>query len=123
MTKFLNHPWYIRSIADLVALLMSFIMAITYKYTTNLNKDYPSYLGMFVSNIMLAINLVLASYFFHGTTYDFDPFNGILGVFGSDHFVSFFYMAVFLGFGLLWSSTLISRLFPETLIPSLTALF
>lgn len=47
-------------------------MSLTYKYTTNLNKDYPSYLGMLIVNFMMTFNMALASYFLHGTTYDSD---------------------------------------------------
>jgi hypothetical protein len=72
MKAFLHQPWYIRVIFDVIALLNSLFMSITYKYTTNLNKNYPSYLGMLIVNFMMAINLALFSYFIHGATFDTD---------------------------------------------------
>ena len=70
MLGFANYSWQFRIAIDFLALFVSFVMALSYKYTTDLNKDYPSYLGMFIVNSMIAIIMFLASYFFHGATFD-----------------------------------------------------
>lgn len=54
----------------MVTLFMSFVMAQFSQYTSNLNKDYPSYLGLSIVNFMVAILLFAASFFLHGATFD-----------------------------------------------------
>jgi hypothetical protein len=123
MIAFANYSWHFRVSLDAIALFVSFIMALSYKYSTNLNKNYPSYLGMFIVNFMIAIILFVASYFFHGASFDNDENFGIFGVFTGFHFTNFFQMSVLIGFGMLWSYAMISNLFPDPLLPSLAALF
>lgn len=72
MIGFLQYSWQVRLVVDFVALFVSLIMAISYKYTNSLNKDYPPYLGMFVVNSMVAMVMFVASYFLHGATFDKD---------------------------------------------------
>lgn len=57
---------------DALALIVSFIMALFQKYTSNLNKDYPSYIGLVIVNTMIAILMFAASFIFHGATLDAD---------------------------------------------------
>jgi len=123
MLGFSHSSWQFRVGLDFLALFVSLVMALSCKYTTNMNKNYPSYLGMFVVNFMIGIIMFLASYFFHGASFDNDENFGIFGVFTGSHFSNFFQMSVFIGFGMLWSYAMISNLFPDPLLPSLAALF
>jgi hypothetical protein len=123
MIGFASYSWHFRISIDFLALFVSFVMAISYKYTTNLNKDYPSYLGMFIVNSMIAVIMFLASYFMHGASFDNDENFGIFGLFTGSHFSSFLQISIFIGFGMLWSYAMISNLFPDPLLPSLSALF
>jgi hypothetical protein len=109
--QFTNFSWQVRVLVDVALLAVSVIMAVCYKYTTNISKCYPSYLGMLVVNSMIVVNMAFSSYLFHGATFDSDPEYGIFGIF-SDHFITFFTMSIFLGFGMLWSYAMISNLFP-----------
>lgn len=111
MIGFAKYSWEFRLGMDFLALFVSFVMAMTYKYTTTLSKDYPSYLGMFVVNFMISILLFVASFFMHGVSFDNDEGYGIFGVFTGEHFSTFFQMSVFIGFGMLWSYAMISKLF------------
>lgn len=70
MIAFSKYEWHVRVLVDIIAIFVSFVMALFYKYTTNLNKDYPSYLGMFIVNSMIAIIMFLAAFLFHGATFD-----------------------------------------------------
>ncbi len=72
MIAFAKYSWQFRVSLDFLAIFVSLVMALSYKYTTNLSKDYPSYLGMFIVNFMIAIIMFLASYFFHGASFDDD---------------------------------------------------
>jgi hypothetical protein len=101
---------------------MSAIMAYASKFTSDISSYYPSYLGMMLANFMITFNMVMASYFLHGTTFDSDHSYGIFGIL-SDHFNQFFCMCVFLGGGMFLSYALISNLYPQPLLPSLAALF
>lgn len=64
-----------------MALLVSFIMATFSQYTSNLNKDYPSYVGLTIVNFMIAILMFAASFLFHGASFDTDEDFGIFGIF------------------------------------------
>jgi hypothetical protein len=72
LISFAQYGWHVRVGMDVIALVVSLIMAMSYKYTTNLNKDYPSYLGMAIVNFMIAVVMFLAAYLFHGATFDND---------------------------------------------------
>jgi hypothetical protein len=67
----------------MVALGSSVFMMVTSKFTTDLSKIYPSYLGMLVVNLMITGNMIMFSYFLHGATFEFDDKNGILSFFAS----------------------------------------
>ena len=42
-----NYEYYTRVLIDGIAIILSIIMTITYKYTTVLNKDYTSYFAIY----------------------------------------------------------------------------
>jgi hypothetical protein len=67
--------------------------------------------------------MMVGSYFFHGSSLDFDYKFGLLGIFNAGHFVTFFQLSVVIGFGMLWSYTMISNLFSEPLLPALATQF
>ena len=50
-----HYEYYTRVLIDGIAIILSIIMTITYKYTTALNKDYTSYLGLFIVNSMIGV--------------------------------------------------------------------
>jgi hypothetical protein len=89
------------------------------KYTSDLRTYYPPFLSMFLVNTFNTINLLLIAFFFQGATFDFDPYWGIFSVFTDSHFVSFMYMAIVLAFGQMVSVFLITRMFPDPIIPAL----
>jgi hypothetical protein len=65
------------------------------------------------------VNLLLISYFFNGASFDLDPFWGIFSVINDSHFISFMYMAIVLAFGQLISVFLITKMFPDPIIPAI----
>ena len=72
MISFADYNWHLRVIVDIIALLISFVMAMFSQYTGNLNKDYPSYLGVTIVNFMIAALMFGAALLFHGATLDAD---------------------------------------------------
>lgn len=72
---------------------------------------------------MISINMTISAFFFNGATFDFDPTYGIFSIFSQKHFAGFLYMAIILCMGLVISFLLISKLFPNPIIPSLAMTF
>ena len=72
MISFAKYDWQLRVAIDTVAILVSFVMAMFSQYTSALNKDYPSYLGLTLVNYLIAIMMFGASYLFHGASLDTD---------------------------------------------------
>ncbi len=89
------------------------------KYTSDLKVYYPPFLSMLLVNVFNVINLTLISFFFNGTSFDLDPFWGIFSVFTDTHFISFMYMAIILAFGQMISVVLVTKMFPDPIIPAL----
>lgn len=74
---------------------------------------------MTIVNIFNFFNIGLLSFFFNGATFDFDSFWGILSLFTSKHFASFMYMAIVLAFGQMISVFIVTKMFPDPIIPAL----
>lgn len=89
------------------------------KFTSDLRNYYPPFLSMLLVNIFNVINMTLISYFCNGASFDYDPFWGIFSVFRDSHFISFMYMAIVLALGQIVSVVLISKMFPDPIIPAL----
>jgi hypothetical protein len=89
------------------------------KYTSDLRNYYPPFLLMLLVNVFNVINITLISFFFNGASFDFDPFWGIFSVFTDTHFISFMYMAIVLAFGQMVSVVLVTKMFPDPIIPAL----
>jgi len=89
------------------------------KYTSDLRSYYPPFLSMMLVNIFNSFNMGLITFFFNGATFDLDPFWGIFSIFTDVHFISFMYMAIFLALGQLVSVLLITKMFPDPIIPAL----
>ncbi len=51
------------------------------RYTADLKEYYPPYLSMLIINIFICINMCFAAYFFNGSTFDMDSFNGVFAIF------------------------------------------
>lgn len=67
--------------------------------------------------------MALITYFFNGGNFDFDAYWGFFSLFTEDHFTSFMYMAIILAFGQTISVFLMSRMFPDPIIPALAMCF
>lgn len=102
-----------------MAIGTSLIISEFSKFTSDLRNYYPPFLSMLLVNIFNVVNLVLISFFFNGTSFDFDPFWGIFSVFTDTHFISFLYMAIVLAFGQMVSVVLVTKMFPDPIIPAL----
>ncbi len=89
------------------------------KYTSDMRSYYPPFLSMMLVNIFNVANLILIAFFFNGASFDFDPFWGIFSVLSDSHFISFMYMAIVLAFGQMVSVFLITKMFPDPIIPAL----
>ena len=89
------------------------------RYTSDMRSYYPPFLAMLLVNVFNVLNLILISFFFNGSTFDFDPYWGIFSIFTDSHFTSFMYMAIVLAFGQMVSVFLITKMFPDPIIPAL----
>ena len=92
-------------------------------YTSDLKNHYPPYLSMIMVNSLVCINMTFSAYFFNGATFDFDSTYGVFSVFSNQHFAGFLYMSIMLCMGLVLSFLLISKLFPNPIVPSLAMTF
>jgi hypothetical protein len=89
------------------------------KYTSDLRNYYPPFLSIFLVNLFNVFHLCLIVYFFNGGSFDFESYWGIFSIFTDEHFVSFMYMAIVLSFGQIISVFLVTRMFPDPIIPAL----
>lgn len=101
------------------ALLVSFVMSEFSKYTSDLRNYYPPFLSMLLVNSFNSMNLCASSFFFNGATFNFEPFWGVFSIFTQAHFAGFMYMAILLSLGQMISIVMISRMFPDPIIPAL----
>jgi hypothetical protein len=98
---------------------MSFGMSEFSKFTSDLKNYYPPFLSMLLVNIFNCIHMAFSCYFVNGSSFDFDSFFGIWSLFSQLHFSGFMYMAIILSLGQIISLVMITRLFPDPIIPAL----
>lgn len=83
-------------------------------------KNYfPPFLSMFLINCFNVFHLSMVSFFCNGATFTAESFWGIFSLINDEHFVSFMYMAIVLAFGQIVSVVLVTRMFPDPIIPAL----
>lgn len=102
-----------------MAILTSLMMAQFSKFTSDIRSYYPPFLSMMLVNIFNVFNMGLISFFFNGATFDFNSYWGMFSIFTDVHFISFMYMAIFLTLGQLVSVLLVTKMFPDPIIPAL----
>jgi hypothetical protein len=96
------------------------MMAEFSKYTSDLRSYYPPFLSMFIVNVFNVFNMALITYFFNGGSFSFEPFWGAYSIFSDgSHFTAFMYMAIILACGQMVSVFLVTRMFPDPIIPAL----
>ena len=76
-----------------------------------------------ITSLFTTINLILAAFFFNGATFNFDETWGVLSLFLNEKQDSLIYMGFILIFGLILSYTVISKIYPNPLIPALAMSF
>ena len=84
-----------------------------------MKSHYPPYLSMLLVHVFMTINMAFSTYFFNGLTFDTDSRYGYFSIFSNEHFAGFMYMSIVLGFGMFVSSVMISKLFPDPILPAL----
>lgn len=89
------------------------------KFTSDLRSYYPPFLSMFLINSFNSFHFCLIVFFLNGGSFSFEEFWGIFSIFTDSHFVSFMYMAIVLAFGQMISVFLVTRMFPDPIIPAL----
>jgi hypothetical protein len=89
------------------------------KFTSDLGSYYPPFLSMFLVNCMNCINMAMSSFFINGISFDHDSFWGLWSLFSNKHFAEFMYMAIILFLGQIVSVVMITRMFPDPIIPAL----
>lgn len=89
------------------------------KFTSDLRTYYPPFLSMLIVNIFVCIFMCFSSFFFHGCNFEFDSFWGIWSIFSELHFSGFMYMAIIISLGQLVSVFMITKMFPDPIIPAL----
>ena len=89
------------------------------KQTSDLKEYYPPYLSMFLNNLFTCIFVIFSAFFFIGITFDFDTQWGVFALFTDSHFSNFLYMSILLGMGVFISFVMVSRMFPDPIVPAL----
>lgn len=85
----------------------------------DLKTHYPPFLSMLLVNFFICLNMSFVAYFLNGATFDLESRYGIFSIFTQKHFAGFMYMAIILCMGLVISFVMISKLFPDPLVPGL----
>lgn len=98
---------------------MSFFMSQFSKFTSDLGSYYPPFLSMFIVNILVCINMSFSSYFINACDWDYDSFWGMFSLFSNLHFAGFMFMAIMLSLGQIISIVVITKMFPDPIIPAL----
>lgn len=88
-------------------------------YTSDLGSYFPPFLSMSIVNTLNCILMAFSCYFINGCDWTFDSFFGIWSLFTNKHFAGFMYMAIILSLGQLVSLVMITRMFPDPIIPAL----
>ena len=89
------------------------------QYTSDLKNYYPPFLSMLLVNTFNCIHMGLSSFFFQGCSFDFNSFFGIWSLFTDQHFAGFMYMAIILSLGQIISLVMVTRMFPDPIVPAL----
>ena len=89
------------------------------KQTSDLKSYYPPYLSMFLNNVFTCVIVIFSAFFFNGTTFDFNTSWGVFALFTHAHFSNFLYMSIVLGMGVFISSVMVSKMFPDPIVPAL----
>lgn len=99
--------------------MMSFFMSQFSKFTSDMGTYFPPFLSMFIINGLNCIIMAFSSYFVNACDWNFDYFWGMWSIFSSLHFAGFMFMALMLSLGQIISLVLITKLFPDPIIPAL----
>lgn len=83
----------------------------------------PPYLSMLIIDMMNTINLILVSYFFNGATFDTAKDWGLFSIFEDNKFALFLYTVVILNVGQIVSFSLVAKLFPNFVMPTIVYFF
>lgn len=122
-TYFMEKNFYQNIFFDLLALMVAFCMAKLSTHTANLKTVFPPYLSMVLVNSTVCIIMALCAYFFLGATFNSDPTYGVFNIFSQEHFSTFLYLSVILNLGMIISYVMLTRLFPDQIIPALGMTF
>lgn len=63
--------------------------------------------------------MVFSGYFFNGATFDFDSKWGVFALFTNAHFTNFLYMSFVLSMGTFISFVMVSKIFPDPIVPAI----
>ena len=102
-----------------MAFSASFFTSQFSKYTSDLGKYYPPFLSMFIVYNLNWINMSFSSYFINGCEWTFDSFWGFFSIFSNKHFTGFLFMGILLSLGQMVSLVMVTRMFPDPIIPAL----
>jgi hypothetical protein len=74
---------------------------------------------MLILNLMNTINLVILAFFFNGVTFDSSKIWGMFCIFEDNKFATLLYTVLILCTGMVTSYTLVAKLFPNFVLPTL----
>jgi len=84
---------------DLVGILGSIAGVFYFTKNAELKYDFPVFLGIFAMSVIGFFQITIASFIFEGSTFSFDPMNGLFGVFTQDWFVLHIFIVIITGYG------------------------
>lgn len=89
------------------------------KFTSDIKEYYPPYLLLFLNNLFTCIFMIFSAYFFNGATFDFNSQWGVFALFSDKHFTNFLYMSLLLDMGVFISFVMVTKIFPDPIVPAL----
>jgi hypothetical protein len=98
---------------------MSLIVYWFQSLNLGLRHVFPPYLSMLIINIMNTANLVFLGYFVNGATFDTAEGWGFFSIIRDDKFALFLYTVIILCTGTVASFTLVAKLFPNFVVPTM----
>lgn len=63
--------------------------------------------------------MIFSAYFFNGATFDFNSQWGVFALFSDKHFTNFLYMSLLLDMGVFISFVMVTKIFPDPIVPAL----
>ncbi len=105
------------------SLIMSIIVFWFENKNFKLRHIIPPYLSMLIIDMMNTVNLILVSYFFNGATFDTAKDWGLFSIFEDNKFALFLYTVVILNVGQIVSFSLVAKLFPNFVMPTIVYFF